>query len=70
MEGKHDNNLNKSQRFQAEMHLKQSEQIKPEGLKGFLDSLWYPLCQFEFETFISPAPLYNGTKPYQQIPFQ
>ncbi len=62
--------LNKSQRFQVEMHLKQGENINPEGLKGFLNSLWYPLCHFDFETFMSPVPLYDGTRPYQQVTFQ
>jgi hypothetical protein len=62
--------LNNSQRFQVEMHLKQAEHVNPEGIKAFLDSLWYPLCHFDFETFMSPVPFYDGTKPYQQIPFQ
>ncbi len=62
--------LNNSQRFQVEMHLKQGEQVDPDGIKEFLDSLWYPLCHFDFETFMSPVPLHNGMRPYQQIPFQ
>lgn len=62
--------LNKSQRFQVEMHLQQGEQVKPDELSKFLDSLWYPLCHFDFETFMSPVPLYCGTRPYQQVPFQ
>jgi len=62
--------LNDVQLFQAEMHLKRGEQIEPEGLIDFLSSLWYPLCHFDFETFTSPVPLYDGTSPYQQIPFQ
>ena len=62
--------LNNSQRFQVEMHLTQGERIDPSGIREFLDSLWYPLCHFDFETFMSPVPLYDRMRPYQQIPFQ
>lgn len=40
------------------------------ALRDFLDSLWYPLYFLDFETFSGPIPLYDGTKPYQKIPFQ
>lgn len=40
------------------------------ALRDFLDSPWYPLYFLDFETFTSPIPLYDGTKPYQKIPFQ
>ncbi len=62
--------LNDSQAFQVEMHLKQGEQIDKAGIRDFIDSLWYPLCHFDFETFMSPVPLHDGMRPYQQIPFQ
>lgn len=39
-------------------------------MRDFLKSLWYPLCFLDFETFMSPIPLFDGTRPYQQIPFQ
>jgi len=44
--------------------------INKATIKNFLDSLWYPLYFLDFETFNSPIPPYNGTKPYQKIPFQ
>lgn len=44
--------------------------INKATIKDFLDSLWYPLYFLDFETFMSAIPLYNGTKPYQKIPFQ
>mgnify|MGYP005841682867 CR=1 FL=1 len=62
--------LNSAQRFQVEMHLEQGQAIDKKGIREFLDTLWYPLCFFDFETFTSAVPLYEGTKPYQQIPFQ
>ena len=35
-----------------------------------LASLSYPVHFLDFETFMSALPLYEGTRPYQQIPFQ
>ncbi len=40
------------------------------GLKKFLGRLKYPLYYLDFETFNSALPLFDGVKPYQQIPFQ
>ncbi len=42
---------------------------KPQ-LKAFIDKIQYPLCFMDFETFMPAIPLYDGTKPYQHIPFQ
>lgn len=36
----------------------------------FLDKLQYPLYYLDYETISSAIPLFDGTKPYQQIPFQ
>jgi len=35
-----------------------------------LSSLQYPLYFFDFETISPAVPLFDGTKPYQKIPFQ
>ena len=41
-----------------------------EGIQAFLGQLEYPLYFLDYET-ISPAiPLYDHSRPYQQIPFQ
>ena len=39
-------------------------------LKDFLSSLKYPLYYFDFETFSTAVPPFDGTHPYQNIPFQ
>jgi hypothetical protein len=44
--------------------------VDKEGVKEFLNSLWYPLYFLDFETFQPAVPLYEGAKSYQQIPFQ
>jgi len=39
-------------------------------IKEFLDKLKYPLYYLDFETFSTAIPIFDHTKPYQQIPFQ
>lgn len=39
-------------------------------IQEFLDSLSYPLYFLDFETFQPVIPLYENSRPYQQIPFQ
>jgi len=62
--------LNTAQRNQVEATLNQQDSINPDGIKAFLDTLWYPLCHLDFETFDTPIPPFDGTRPYQKIPFQ
>jgi len=62
--------LNKAQRNQVEATLNQQDSINKVGIKEFLDTLWYPLCHLDFETFDTPIPPFDGTRPYQKIPFQ
>jgi len=62
--------LNRQQKIQAEAYLTKTEYIDRGNVKKFLDSLWYPICFFDFETVDSAIPVFNGTKPYQKIPFQ
>ena len=62
--------LNPRQRFQVESTLKKQNYISKERIKEFLACLRYPLCYLDFETVATAIPLYNGSKPYQQVPFQ
>jgi hypothetical protein len=51
--------------------LYQKNFIDEEAIKTFLDSLWFPLCFLDFETtYMVPIPLFDGMKPYEQLPFQ
>ena len=47
-----------------------SSEIHEDGIKEFLDTLTYPLYFLDFETFMPAIPLYDDSKPYEQIPFQ
>ncbi|MBL7888335.1 MAG: DUF2779 domain-containing protein [Bacteroidia bacterium] len=44
--------------------------LEKERLTDFISKLRYPLYFMDFETFMPAVPIYEGTKPYQHIPFQ
>jgi len=52
-----------------ELHDKPAK-IENEPIKELMNSLKYPLYFIDFETFQLAVPEYEGTKPYQQLPFQ
>ena len=62
--------LTPNQQIQRECAKSGKPHIEKQGINSFLRKLSYPLYYFDFETFASAVPLYEGTKPYQQIPFQ
>jgi len=62
--------LSNSQKIHVEGTLEKKDCINHKAVKEFLNSLWYPLCFLDFETFYISIPPFDGTKPYQQIPYQ
>lgn len=44
--------------------------IKKDEISKFLNNLHYPIYFLDYETAMSIVPPFDGTKPYQQIPFQ
>lgn len=44
--------------------------IEPYSIRQFLNGLTFPLYHLDFETCQQAIPLWDGVKPYQQIPFQ
>jgi hypothetical protein len=62
--------LSDNQRLQVEVHKNRNTVIDKVGLKEFMNSIGYPLYFMDFETFIPAVPLYDNSRPYQQIPFQ
>ena len=44
--------------------------VKTAELRKFLEQLAYPRSYLDFETFQTAVPAYDGTRPYQQVPFQ
>lgn len=63
-------------------HLSDAQQIQLNAIRSgqthldrveigsFLETLRYPLYFLDFETFNVAIPLFDGTRPYQRIPFQ
>ena len=63
--------LNRIQSLQVNAQLLELPTHKDKlGIKTFLDTLSYPLYFLDFETFQTCIPLYDGIKPFQQVPFQ
>ena len=44
--------------------------VEREAVQSFLDGLEYPLSLLDFETFQVAVPRVEGTRPFQQVPFQ
>jgi hypothetical protein len=62
--------LNAKQRIQRNCLLCGKPHLNPAELKAFLKKLVLPLYFLDFESFQTAIPRYDGTRPYQQIPFQ
>jgi hypothetical protein len=62
--------LNPKQQIQKDCVVCGQPHIDRAGLRAFLENLRYPLYFMDFETFMTAVPLYDGTSPYQSIPFQ
>ncbi len=62
--------LSSSQELQVKAVLTGERVVNQEGIKAFLDELYYPLYFLDFETFAPPIPPFDNLRPYQKIPFQ
>ena len=62
--------LNKNNKLQLEVYSTGKPVINKEAIENFLSDLNYPLYFMDFETFQPAVPLFDNSKPYQQIPFQ
>lgn len=62
--------LTDKQQIQVESTLNDTVIINKEGIRKFLTKLSYPLYFLDFETEQPVLPKFQGTSPYQQIPFQ
>ena len=62
--------LNERQWQQVNCELNHETIINKEAIKEFIDDLEYPLHYLDFETMMPAVPLFDNSRPYQQIPFQ
>jgi len=62
--------LNEKQQIQLTAYKNKKAFIDKPMIKDFLDQLKYPLYYIDFETMAPAIPIYEGTRPYMDIPFQ
>lgn len=62
--------LNEKNQIQVACEKTGEPHIDPNKIKEFLDTIQYPAYYMDFETCGSAIPMFEGSSPYQQIPFQ
>jgi hypothetical protein len=62
--------LGEKQQIQLECEKTNKPHVNHSAIQEFFKTLEYPLYFLDFETYQTAIPLYDGLKPYQQIPFQ
>jgi len=65
-----DRHLTDRQEIQRSCITSGQPHISKPAIGAFLESLIYPVHYLDFETIATPVPLFDGVKPFQQIPFQ
>ena len=65
-----DYSLNKNNKLQLDVYKSNKPSIDKKAITNFISDLNYPLYFMDFETFQPAVPLFDNSKPYQQIPFQ
>lgn len=63
-------NLNPNQVLQVQSELSVSSHIVIDEIRNFTSGLSYPLYFLDFETIGPAVPIYDGSRPYQQLVFQ
>lgn len=62
--------INYKQKIQIDCAKNSECWVDKTAISNFISNIEYPLYFLDFETFSSPVPLIEGTRPYQAIPFQ
>jgi hypothetical protein len=62
--------LNPNQVLQVQSEVNGTTHIETDQIRSFIEELSYPLYFLDFETINPAVPIYDGSKPYQQIVFQ
>ncbi len=62
--------LNDKQRIQRDCVINGTSYLDKDAIRQFLANLKYPLYFLDFETFGTAIPLFDGIRPYQNVPFQ
>ncbi len=62
--------LSLKQQIQLECEKTKKPSVNKKKISDFINGLEFPLYFLDFETFSTAIPLFDGSKPYQKIPFQ
>jgi len=62
--------LSKNQRIHVDVTQTGITTNKSEEIKKLLDKMEYPFYYLDYETYPTAVPIYEGCRPYMQIPFQ
>jgi hypothetical protein len=62
--------LSDTQLIQIDAERTGQPHIDRDAIRTFLERLQYPLYFLDFETFMTPIPMFEMARPYQQTPFQ
>ena len=65
-----DFDLNDKQWMQVESERNQESFIDKNAIEKFVNDLVYPIYHLDFETFATAVPVFDGSRPYQQLVFQ
>ncbi len=65
-----DYKLNDAQHIQKACVISGEPHVDREAIHGFLSSLAYPLYYLDFETIGPAVSLFDGVRPYNDVPFQ
>lgn len=64
------NDLTEIQSNQVQVHIYDTIICKTEKIKTELQKLEYPLYFLDYETYPAAVPVFDGCRPFQQVPFQ
>lgn len=62
--------LNEKQQMQVQLEISQEDFVDKGEIQNFLNNLNYPLYFLDFETMGSAVPIFDHSRPYQQLVFQ
>lgn len=62
--------LNPNQLLQVQSEINGASHIDTDEIRNFTSGLNYPLYFLDFETISPAVPIYDGSRPYQQLVFQ
>jgi hypothetical protein len=62
--------LNYNQRMQVNSEVNNETHINNAAIRQFVAGLNYPIYHLDYETFATAVPIYDGSRPYQQLVFQ